>query len=285
MMKLVLVTALVVDYLPPTYASSFCETCRGPIHSWQTLPVSFHSSERISESDGGFSSEEVDSIARYPLVTIEKWQGDTASDFVWEEDAMVASARQIKAVSPNTTVIAWLDSSRVYTGWMYPADSDDPTAVNHTFNPDANPNCATGHFRAAETLEANPDTFLLRNTSDLLAIDSYSGCHVFDFSRQDARDYWKGMCLALTASGVIDGCGADASWQGANVSSAKSSWGLDTQTAAKWSQGHQGMMRDTMKALGDGLLVGKNDYEVSLRGDLPLRTLRESSRVARLPAM
>ena len=38
--------------------------------------------------------------------------------------------------------------------------------------------------------------------------------------------------MNLTASGVIDGCGADASWQKGE------GWGLDAATAEAWRTGH-----------------------------------------------
>ena len=53
--------------------------------------------------------------------TIEKWQGSLATDanrsvFLWEEDAMVAAAKQIKAANPATSVAVWFDTILVYTG-------------------------------------------------------------------------------------------------------------------------------------------------------------------------
>jgi hypothetical protein len=57
------------------------------------------------------------------------------------------------------------------------------------------------------------------------------------------------MCLNLTDSGVIDGCGADASWQ------VDPTGGTTTpEIKAAWDIGHRTMMRDTTLALGDGLL-------------------------------
>ena len=68
---------------------------------------------------GGFTPEALATLARFPLVTIEKWQKGGVVPSMWEEEAFVVAARQIKAVDPNITVIAWLDSVRVY-----PAESD-----------------------------------------------------------------------------------------------------------------------------------------------------------------
>ncbi len=64
----------------------------------------------------------------------------------------------------------------------------------------------------------------------------------------------------MTASGAIDGCGADASWQ-TGVDQLKA-WELDMDTANKWKEGHKNMMRKTTEALKDGVLLGKDPYEV-----------------------
>lgn len=79
------------------------------------------------------------------------------------------------------------------------------------------------------------------------------------------------MCLNLTSSGVIDGCGADASWQ--DGSTQASGWGIDLETAAEWNKGHKNMMRNTTALLQDGILVGKEAYEV---GDYVNAALCES---------
>merc|ERR1712070_167010 len=62
----------------------------------------------------------------------------------------------------------------------------------------------------------------------------------------------------VTASGVVDGCGADASWQ----TGVDQDWDLDDVTAAAWNVGHKEMMRSTTEALGDGVLLGKDPWEV-----------------------
>ena len=99
-----------------------CPHCVAPVHSWDTLPVSFHASEIQTNENGEFTDAELATIARFPLTTIEKWQGSGATDrdgrpvFLWEETAMLNAAKQVKAIRPNASVIAWLDSTNVYTG-------------------------------------------------------------------------------------------------------------------------------------------------------------------------
>ena len=102
--------------------------------------------------------------------------------------------------------------------------------------------------------------YLLKNKSGLPALEAWSHCHIFDHTAPIARDYWTEMCLNMTRSGVIDGCGADASWQD-GIDQAKA-WGLTPETAAEWSSGHKRMMRQTTSLLGEGLLLGKDPWEV-----------------------
>lgn len=179
-------------------------------------------------------------------VDLVRWQGAGVKPYIYEEDAWVVAATQIKKRNPNITVVVWLDSFRIYT-------------ADHRLNPDLGKACTTGHFRPAEFLETHPE-YLLKNTSGLPALESWSKCHIFDHTKQIARDYWRDMCLRMTASGVIDGCGADASWQD-GVDQA-SGWHIDDKTAVAWRDGHKAMMRETTKALGDGVLLGKDPWEV-----------------------
>ena len=59
---------------------------------------------------------------QYIFKTANRWQGSLAKDdhgnhvFLWEETAMINAAKQVKASRPNVSVIAWLDSSNIYTG-------------------------------------------------------------------------------------------------------------------------------------------------------------------------
>ena len=178
---------------------------------------------------------------------------------------MIAAATDIKAASPDTSVIVWFDTLLVYTGWNM--DSTNKT-VNHTLNPDAETSCATGHFRPAEFLEKEGRSFLLRNSSGKFALTSFGHCHAYDHSQAKVRQYWQDMCINMTNSGVIDGCGADFSAMGTNKwmdhtpAKIAADMGLDNETATVWAAGHRQMMKDTQAALGEGLLVGKDGAEL-----------------------
>jgi len=100
------------------------------------------------------------------------------------------------------------------------------------------------------------------------ALEPWSHCHIYDHTQPLVRQYWTDMCLNMTATGVIDGCGADFSameqnsWKYHTASKIGQELGLDDATAVAWAAGHRQMMHDTTAALGDGLLVGKDSAEL-----------------------
>lgn len=254
--------------LPP--AQPDCTTCKWPKHSWATIPASIHTSRMDTKIDGTFTAADLVSIAKFPLVTMEKWQGTDNVDaagkraFIWQEDAWVASAKQIHAANPDASVVAWMDTMLIYTGWRVDGNASAP--INHTLNPNAAAACATGHFRPAELIEQHPE-LLVKNTSGELAITHYGGCHVYDHAQASVRQYWRDNCLKMTAAG-LDGCGADFSAGGHNsmarntVQDTMAFLNVSNATATEWRSGRRQMMIETTAALGDGLLIGKDAAEL-----------------------
>jgi hypothetical protein len=232
-----------------------CTTCRAPIWSWDEFPAFFHGCDPDgAAARGGFTPEALATLARFRLVTIEKWQGGGVVPSMWEEEAFVVAARQIKAANPNITVIAWLDSVRVYQ-------------QNLTLNPYAGYQCNTmGKLGAARYLDDPANRGLLLKNSTGGLVHEAMGCHVYDAGSPDGARAFQELCLNLTSSGVIDGCGADASWinlTGTKGERQKSHWGVTDAAAKAWREGHQRSLRElSWPLLGQGLLLGKYPYEV-----------------------
>ena len=65
----------------------------------------------------------------------------------------------------------------------------------------------------ADFLMTHAEEYLVYNASGQPAVEPWSGCYIYGFHRPEVRDYWGEHCLNLTATGYVDGCGADASWQ------------------------------------------------------------------------
>ena len=66
----------------------------------------------------GFSAATLETLTKFPIVTIEKWQGCNATGYTSEEDAMLAAAKTIKdaaaAKGKHVSVVVWFDSFRIY---------------------------------------------------------------------------------------------------------------------------------------------------------------------------
>eukprot|EP00729_Bicosta_minor_P022847 gene22847-11301_t len=143
-----------------------CTTCKWPKHSWAHVPASVHTSRLDTTADGTFTAADLQDLIKFPLITMEKWQGQDAVDasgkraFIWEEDAWSNAAAQIKSAAPDASVVGWTDTMLVYTGWRLDGNAR--------------------HFRVAEYIEQYPE-LLVKNTSNQLAI---SQCGA-DFSSGD----------------------------------------------------------------------------------------------------
>jgi len=220
-----------------------------PVHSWATLPVFFHSSvmNSLVPSDADLAI-----MARYPAVTLEKWQGcnstgcypgPCAAPAPTQAEATLATARKLKALRPSIAVATWTDSLRIYSNRsLNPSatNEDDQFCVNN---------------QESVFLETHADEFLLRNETGGLALEGYAHLHVYDHRRASVRDFWRDACLNMTATGLIDGCGADASQQvGSYII------GLAPDVEAAWTTAHVQVVADTTSAVaaaGGGFVLGK----------------------------
>ena len=85
-----------------------------PYWSWDTLPIAYHGANR----SGLYTPEAEAQLARYSLVTLEKWytpcgaQGPTQAGPECDvEDRMFGTFQRIKALNPNVTTIMYLNSN------------------------------------------------------------------------------------------------------------------------------------------------------------------------------
>ena len=225
-----------------------------PVHSWATVPAFIHTSVL---NDAVLCAADLVVFARFSAITIEKWQGCNATPGCYhpnnaaspsssvvcasQEAATLAAAAQIKAASPNASVFTWTDSLRVYS--------------RRSINPDIRDvewqSCVRNEL--AEYVEANPE-LALRNASGGLALESYLHAHVYDHTNSRMAALWQEACLNATASGLLDGCGADAGSQTGSYI-----LGLDPAKSAAWTAAHIATMESTtaaMSALG-GVVLGK----------------------------
>jgi hypothetical protein len=167
--------------------------------------------------------------------------------------ALKAAAKSVKhaAGSKHVSVAVWFDSFRIY-----------PTN-NRSLNPDAKDTAGIGcmNSAAAHFLESDRD-HLLHNTSGLPVIESFAHLHVPDYRRRDMQVYKRDMCLNMTKSGLIDGCGIDGSQQRAGTPIIPN---VPLANVDAWNHGKVCMMNGTTNSIGAGLVIGKLPSELGGR--------------------
>ena len=228
-----------------------------PVHSWATVPAFLHTSVL---NDAVFCAADLAVAARFAAITLEKWQGCNATAGCYrpgnlagavhgagaaacpsQETATLAAAAQIKAVRPSAAVFTWTDSLRVYSR----------RAVNPDIKDISWQSCVRNEL--AEYAEAHTE-LLLRNSSGGLALEPYLLAHVYDHTNPRTAALWRDTCLNFTASGLLDGCGADASQQPGSYID-----GLTPAQQAAWTAAHIAAVANTTAALEPlgGVVLGK----------------------------
>ena len=189
-----------------------------PQFSWDTLPVFFHS----SNSSGPYSDEAIRVIAKYQMVTIEKWQGFDVKG-TDDEDEMVLAMKAIKKANPKVATYFYMNSFK-----------DRPEMT-----------------RMARQLKEHPD-WVLRD-SDGNPVKNPQGFLVFDLSNEEVRQWWLKTCLDATMSANGDGCYCDSS-QHTNETFPN----VPMTKMEAWWKGLLTLTRDVQQQLGDDkLLIGK----------------------------
>lgn len=209
-------------------AASHCSKGALPNFSWDTLPVFFHS----SNSSGPYSSEALKVIAKYPMVTIEKWMGydvKTSDD----EDEMVLAMKAVKEVNPNVATYFYMNSFK-----------DRPEMT-----------------RMSRQLEQNPD-YALKDENGT-RVKNGQGFYVFDLSNPKVRQWWLDTCMNATKYANGDGCFCDSS-QHTDGSDFHPS--LAPAKVKAWGDGLVTLTHDVQAALGDDkLLIGKVPMQVNVK--------------------
>ena len=201
--------------------------------------------------------------AHFPAVTIEKWMGCSSVPGCYnhdngaaaapacptQEDATLATARLLKAAAPAISVVTWTDSMRIYSR----------PSLNPDIENKGDQNCVRN--AATPFLEAHR-AYLLKNATGGLALDAYIHAHVYDHTQSLVRDFWRDACTNMTATGLIDGCGADASQQNGTTMVE----GLLPATAAAWSAAHVWAVGNTTAALAvrGHVVLGKVEAQLGV---------------------
>lgn len=159
---------------------------RLPQFSWKTVPVFAHSCNMSAY----WTQPAIETLARYPMVTIEKAHAVYASPPEADAEAkIVRDLLRVKAINPNVTAILYYNS---VLDWPY----------------------YELHQQFAER-EASGEQLWLRSSDGTLcemhgdsSFPNSSSLRVFDMANPRAVDLWIEACLNATSAG-IDGCFSD----------------------------------------------------------------------------
>eukprot|EP00755_Sulcionema_specki_P037539 Sspe_Gene.109149::Locus_88597_Transcript_1_1_Confidence_1.000_Length_1201::g.109149::m.109149 len=196
-----------------------------PGFGWGTLgeQAFFHSSNRT----GWYTDEAIRFMARFRIVTIEKWMALDIANATMEDNIM-RTLQDVKRANPATAAVFYYNSV-----------------------------CDFPQYKLYAKFEAMPDGWL-RNSTSVIWQDCAGWSHmpVFDFSQAKVRDLWSAECTDLVKQG-IDGCFADRAVDGAP--SAK----LDPAKRDTYDAGHLQVLQDTQEAMGDeAFLIANHAYSM-----------------------
>ena len=211
-----------------------------PRFAWDTLPVYVHMCNRTGTTAAPFSDDALAFLARFPMVTVEKGQGEDANETgTFAEDRILAAARAVKAAAPASHTLFYYNS--VLNWEMY--------AMGAAF--DARPAWWLRDAAGAPVREPGDHDFPQPS----------EGMLIFDFAQPDVRAWWASACLNLTATGAVDGCFSDRAGQEGFPGVE-----LDPDAAAAYAAGHDAVHQELQAALPGGVLVANGKDIDGVRG-------------------
>ena len=204
-----------------------------PKFSWDTLGgLSFFHS---SNSTGAYSEEAIRLMAKFRMVTIEKWMMVKEPGHASTMSAnIVDTLRRVKAVDPEVSTVFYFNS--VCNFPQYASLYDQYAAM--------------------------PERWLYQESGEPVFLScagfensSYpSGMPIYNFAHPEVQQLWASECINATRSGVVDGCFSDRAVDGVplqNVSAADQ---------AAYDAGHLLVHQAMQKEIGDGPLVCNHCY-------------------------
>lgn len=193
----------------------------------------------------------MDTIAKFPLVTIEKGQGFNDQDcskygpdvhFPCAEEKVVEQCKAIKARDPTIATVFYYNA--VISWYFY--------HMNVVMQ-------ATPDYQLKDSYTGKP----VYVRGDEHFNPPARGMLVFDHGKADARAYWESACVNATKTGFVDGCFSDSS----QVDSHKTAVHLNEADHAAFEFGKVQSMTDLTAFFGghagepyagsDGVLIAK----------------------------
>jgi hypothetical protein len=270
-----------------------------PAFSWATLPVAWHS----GNSTGRYTDAQIRELARYQMVTLEKFQG--LNDVVpaqtlarpyeapgglyacaavrggssgasglrrcgcCAEDEIVRVARKIKAINPRVLTVAYLNAQISYP-W-YRAAREVAAHPSWWLNgsrqigPSGSTWCARAMTTPADSLWRGARQTGHMHTEWLPIVRR----KVYDLTVESAANSWKDACLNLTRTGALDSCFVDGC-----VSQPK---GLPPAKQARFAAAKASMIAQLQERVPGPLVCGSAGLGTAGAGAIQVRCGPEAS--------
>ncbi|MEP3838632.1 MAG: putative glycoside hydrolase [Algibacter sp.] len=189
-----------------------------PEFSWNTMPLYMH-----LRKDTEFTKEELNYLAKYPLITFEKTTG--SKTYGSTEAGVIKAAEAVKKINPKAKVLYY---KNVVINW--PSYKEDEAF-----------------------LKKHPEAFLV-DSKEKKALMSNNKTGFFDLSQETVRSYWLEHVTKMANNPAIDGLFLDANIKVLVPSFFKSRVGTEKQKAVE--VGYLSMMETLNSRLGkDNLLI------------------------------
>lgn len=191
---------------------------RYPEFSWDRIPLYMHVRKARA-----YSQEEIDYLAKFPLITFEKFNGNES--YGSTEAGTLEAAKAVKAVNPKATILYYRNVIVHYSG--YAADK------------------ALKQIPAATLRGIDGETRLVRNEVP-----------AYDLSNANLRKWWVDSCRSMTAEPYIDGVFLDGNVKALEPSYLGRQIGIEKKDQT--IDGYHLMMRQTREAIGPDKLMVAN---------------------------
>lgn len=145
---------------------------RLPEFSWDTMPLYMHVWKRTS-----YTKDEINYLAKYPLITLEKAQGNKEGTV---QEGTLKAARDIKKINPNAKILYY---KNIVIDW---------------------------HSGASKALKNMPNGYLQASNGDYPVVNNNSNAKFFDISKNEVHQWWLKDAEAMLNDDSIDGLFIDA---------------------------------------------------------------------------
>jgi len=189
-----------------------------PRFSWDHVPRYVHLHKQTA-----FSPDEIEQLARFPLVTLEKTTG--SKEFGSTEAGTLAAARAIKAVNPHTKVLYYRNVIVHYES-----------------------------YAANDALERIPNRFLRDSMgSETLVRDRLPA---YDLTRPEVRNWWVSHAQAVCTEAAVDGLFLDGNVKVLEPGYLRAAIGANKK--AQLMEGYDQLVRETRQSLPPEKLMVAN---------------------------